>query len=93
MLDYQCTGFGVKRLDVKKGMSKFAACAMATVAAVNRRGVQRRVLGLDMLLAVSVPEVRCYGRVGVMLMGAASGNQRKIKAHRHSARFYVFFRR
>lgn len=28
-----------------------------------------------------------------MLMGAASGNQRKIKAHRHSARFYVFFRR
>lgn len=61
--------------------------------AVNRRGVQRRVLGLDMLLAVSVPEMRCYGRVGVMLMGAASGNQRKIKAHRHSARFYVFFRR
>ena len=32
--------------------------------AANRRGVQRRVLGLDMLLAVSVPEVRCYGRVG-----------------------------
>ena len=93
MLDYQCAGLGVKRLDVKKAMSKFAACAMATVAAVNRRGVQRRVLGLDMLLAVSVPEVRCYGRVGVMLMGAASGNQRKIKAHRHSARFYVFFRR
>ncbi len=28
-----------------------------------------------------------------MLMGAASGNQRKIKAHRHSERFYVFFRR
>lgn len=28
-----------------------------------------------------------------MLMGAASGNQRKIKAHRHLARFYVFFRR
>lgn len=93
MLDYQCTGFGVKRLDVKMAMSNFAACAMATVAAVNRRGVQWRVLGLDMLLAVSVPEVRCYGRVGVMLMGAASGNQRKIKAHRHSARFYVFFKR
>jgi hypothetical protein len=93
MLDYQRTGFGVKRLDVKMAMSNFAACATATVAAVNRRGVQWRVLGLDMLLAVSVPEVRCYGRVGVMLMGAASGNQRKIKAHRHSARFYVFFRR
>lgn len=93
MLDYQRTGFGIKRLDLKKAMSNFAACATATVAAVNRRGVQWRVLGLDMLLAVSVPEVRCYGRVGVMLMGAASGNQRKIKAHRHSARFYVFFRR
>lgn len=65
MLDYQRTGFGVKRLDVKKAMSNFAACATATVAAVNRRGVQRRILGLDMLLAVSVPEVRCYGRVGV----------------------------
>lgn len=93
MLDYQRTGFGIKRLDLKKAMSNFAACATATVAAVNRRGVQWRALGLDMLLAVSVPEVRCYGRVGVMLMGAASGNQRKIKAHRHSARFYVFFRR
>lgn len=93
MLDYQRTGFDIKRLDLKKAMSNFAACATATVAAVNRRGVQWRVLGLDMLLAVSVPEVRCYGRVGVMLMGAASGNQRKIKAHRHSARFYVFFRR
>ena len=91
MLDYQCAGFGIKRLDLKKAMSNFAAYATATVAAVNRRGVQWRVLGLDMLLAVSVPEVRCYGRVGVMLMGAASGNQRKIKAHRHSARFYVFF--
>lgn len=32
MLDYQCTGFGVKRLDVKMAMSNFAACAMATVA-------------------------------------------------------------
>ena len=93
MLDSQCAGFGIKRLDLKKAMSNFAACATATVAAVNRRGVQWRVLGLDMLLAVSVPEVRCYGRVGVMLMGADSGNQRKIKAHRHSARFYVFFRR
>lgn len=93
MLDYQRTVIGAERLDVKKAMSNFAACATATVAAVNRSGVQWRVLGLDMLLAVSVPEVRCYGRVGVMLMGAASGNQRKIKAHRHSARFYVFFRR
>ena len=91
MLDYQRTVIGAERLDVKKAMSNFAACATAT--AVNRSGVQWRVLGLDMLLAVSVPEVRCYGRVGVMLMGAASGNQRKIKAHRHSARFYVFFRR
>ena len=93
MLDYQRTVIGAERLDVKKAMSNFAACATATVAAVNRSGVQWRVLGLDMLLVVSVPEVRCYGRVGVMLMGAASGNQRKIKAHRHSARFYVFFRR
>jgi hypothetical protein len=93
VLDYQRTVIGAERLDVKKAMSNFAACATATVAAVNRSGVQWRVLGLDMLLAVSVPEVRCYGRVGVMLMGAASGNQRKIKAHRHSARFYVFFRR
>ena len=93
MLDYQRTVIGAERLDVRKAMSNIAACATATVAAVNRSGVQWRVLGLDMLLAVSVPEVRCYGRVGVMLMGAASGNQRKIKAHRHSARFYVFFRR
>lgn len=69
MLDYQCAGFGIKRLDVKKAMSNFEACATATVAAVNRRGVQRRVLGLDMLLAVSVPEVRCYGRVGVYADG------------------------
>lgn len=69
MPDYQCTGFGVKRLDVKMAMSNFAACATATVAAVNRRGVQWRVLGLDMLLAVSVPEVRCYGRVGVYADG------------------------
>lgn len=69
MLDYQCTVVGIERLDVKKVISNFAACAMATVAAVNRRGVQRRVLGLDMLLAVSVPEVRCYGRVGVYADG------------------------
>lgn len=69
MLDYQCAGFGVKRLDVRKSISNFAICATATVAAVNRRGVQRRVLGLDMLLAVSVPEVRCYGRVGVYAKG------------------------
>ena len=32
MLDYQCAGFGVKRLDVKKVISNFAACAMATGA-------------------------------------------------------------
>ena len=32
MLDYQCVGFGVKRLDVKNVISNFAACAMATVA-------------------------------------------------------------
>lgn len=32
MLDYQCAGFGIKRLDVKMAMSNFAACAMATVA-------------------------------------------------------------
>lgn len=32
MLDYQCAGFGIKRLDVKKVMSNFAACATATVA-------------------------------------------------------------
>ena len=32
MLDYQCAGFGIKRLDVKKAMSNFAACATATVA-------------------------------------------------------------
>ena len=69
MLDYQCAVFGVKRLDVRKSISDFAICATATVAAVNRRGVQRRVLGLDMLLAVSVPEVRCYGRVGVYAKG------------------------
>ena len=93
MLDYQCTGFGVKRLDVKMACQILRHARWRRWQAVNRRGVQRRVLGLDMLLAVSVPEVRCYGRVGVMLMGAASGNQRKIKAHRHSARFYVFFRR
>lgn len=69
MLDYQCAGSGIKRLDVKKAMSNFAICATATVAAVNRRGVQRRVLGLDMLLAVSIPEVSCYGRVGVYAKG------------------------
>ena len=32
MLDYQRTVVGVERLDVKKAMSNFAACAMATVA-------------------------------------------------------------
>ena len=32
MLDYQCAGFGIKRLDLKKAMSNFAACATATVA-------------------------------------------------------------
>lgn len=69
MLDYQRTVIGVVRLDVKKAISNFAACATATVTAVNRRGVQRRVLGLDMLLAVSVPDVRCYGRVGVYADG------------------------
>ena len=31
MLDYQCAGFGIKRLDVKKAMSNFAACATATM--------------------------------------------------------------
>lgn len=69
MLDYQRTVAGVERLDVKKAISNFAACATATVAAANRRGVQRRVLGLDMLLAVSIPEVSCYGRVGVYADG------------------------
>ena len=32
MLDYQCAGIGVKRLDVKKAISNFEACATATVA-------------------------------------------------------------
>ena len=32
MLDYQCAGFGAKRLDVKKSISNFAICAIATVA-------------------------------------------------------------
>ena len=32
MLDYQCTGFGIKRLDVKKSISNFEACATVTVA-------------------------------------------------------------
>ena len=32
MLDYQHTVVGVERLDVKKVISNFAACAMATVA-------------------------------------------------------------
>lgn len=32
MLDYQCAGSGIKRLDVKKAMSNFEACATATVA-------------------------------------------------------------
>ena len=32
MLDYQRTVAGVERLDVKKAMSNFEACATATVA-------------------------------------------------------------
>ena len=32
MLDYQRTVVGVERLDVKKAISNFAACATATVA-------------------------------------------------------------
>lgn len=32
MLDYQRTVAGVERLDVKKAISNFAACATATVA-------------------------------------------------------------
>lgn len=69
MLDYQCAGFGIKRLDVKKPCQILRHARWRRWQAVNRRGVQRRVLGLDMLLAVSVPEVRCYGRVGVYADG------------------------
>lgn len=32
MLDYQCVVIGAERLDVKKSMSNFAACATAAVA-------------------------------------------------------------
>jgi len=69
VLDYQCAGFGVKSLDVKKAMSNFAACAMATGAGCQSSRSTTARIGTDMLLAVSVPEVRCYGRVGVYADG------------------------
>ena len=69
MLDYQRTVVGVERLDVKKAMSNFAICAMATVAGCQSSRSATARLGLDMLLAVSVPEVCCYGRVGVYADG------------------------
>ena len=41
MLDYQCTGFGVKRLDVKKSMSNFAACATVAGCQSSRSATAR----------------------------------------------------